>query len=106
VKTDVNAAVKRYASLRRRQSRGKCRRGNVFCRAADERGSEARRAEGAGRNQHGFSLPLFAARKNGAAIAAPCVKVMIRHLSYCLLGLLFAANSCFTLLATASVPTL
>jgi len=33
------------------------------CRAAGERGPELRRAEGAGRNQHGFSVPLFAGEK-------------------------------------------
>jgi hypothetical protein len=33
------------------------------CCAAGERRPEPRRVEGAGRNQHGFSLPLFAGEK-------------------------------------------
>jgi hypothetical protein len=34
-------------------------KGNVFCRAAGDRGRVCRRAEGTGRNQSGFSLLNF-----------------------------------------------
>ena len=53
--------------------RGKRRRGNVFCCAAGERGPEARLDEGAGRNQHGFSLRDFGLKRQGAAQCRPLV---------------------------------
>jgi hypothetical protein len=46
------------------------------CRAAGERGPVARRDEGAGRNQQGFSLPLFAGDENeGRRFAVPLYRV-------------------------------
>jgi hypothetical protein len=42
-------------------------------RAAGERGPEARLDEGAGRNQHGFSLHDFGAKKRGTAQYRPSV---------------------------------
>lgn len=83
------------------------------CCAAGERGPEPKRAEGAGRNQHGFSLPFFCGRPLKGGECRPTWMESYAALFAALTvgcGIFFAfsftANSCLTLASMASVSTL